>query len=156
MKTPLRLALLIAISALFGIKLYAQVPPTPSSFEVFAEFITPLQLDSTQLNNITTGAFADTIRSADNNLTYVITLPDSSGIDSLIITCGTNTAGDNVFRKAYSINSPAILPDNTTFTRDGLTFYIGVGAFYSMPAFNARAQVRSTNGNLSAQLSYTQ
>ena len=141
--------ILIALTALFNLsnKLKAQtISLSPERMEVFME-----------LNESnTSGTVNDTLFASNAQVKgrMVIVLQDSTDISKIYVKLGNTTGASNLLSKIFNFDQAGNFTDGTSYKREGLIIYIGLGNFTGLNVYYGEAKLEDANGVSGTPVTY--
>lgn len=134
---------------------YSQIPSTPAYFEVFQEYKNPIPVDSLAQDTI---AFRNNLGSIPRDSfygVYAITVVDTTNLDSVFISLGTDTSGTNIFTKKFHFTHTTYVAHNASYSRDYFNVYIKLQDVYALASFKSKVVLKSINGKKSDPVYYS-
>ena len=78
--------------------------------------------------------------------TFYVALPDSN-ISEIELNIGTKANLTDVFAHTYTFDQITGLPSGLTFSRNGLSTYLGLGAVTQQNVYNSKVRLKNTSGS---------
>jgi hypothetical protein len=126
--------------------LIGQTIPVPRAMEVYLQV----------LPSDTTNLFGDSIFSPNTQVKakMVIILRDTINISSLNITVGSSANSTNLFQKNFTFDLVGLFNDGTSYERNGLIIYLGLGNFTGLNTFYSSIRLQSPSGYITSPIMY--
>ena len=143
--------LFILLSLVLGFfvsqKTIAQTLLPPSDFEVL------MAVAPGDSSNV----FGDTLFSSNTRLvgTMVVTLQDTTSVQSINVSMGDTIGGSNLFQKTFLFDNSGIFSDGTSYSRIGLNVYLGIGNYVGLNNFYSQVVLKDSSGNSSVAVFYS-
>lgn len=141
--------ILIALTVVLALsnKLKAQtISLIPARMEVFME-----------LNEADpSGTVNDTLFAANALVKgrMVIVLQDSSDISKIYVKLGNTTGASDLLTKTFNFDQAGTFADGTSYKREGLVIYLGLGTFTGLNIYYGEAKLEDANGISGTPVTY--
>lgn len=128
-------------------KSIAQDVMPPTDFQVYME-VAPTD---------TTNLFGDSLFSPNTQLTgtVVLVLQDTSNIKNINVSIGAASGGSNLFQKTFVFDNAGSFSDGTSYKRQGLVVYLGVGAYTGLNSYSAQVTLQDNSGYSTPVVSFS-